>query len=56
MVGAGHLKINMQIHFNRAAKFFKKFRYHLKILGARRVTWSNFSTEDVQILGTAVQI
>jgi len=55
MVGAGHLKINMQLHFTRAAEIFQKCRYHLKILGARRVTWSRFGTEDVQILGTAVQ-
>jgi hypothetical protein len=28
---------------------------HLKILGARRVTWSNFHTDNPQILGASVQ-
>jgi len=35
MVGAGHLKINMPINYARFAQIFQKFRYYLKILGAR---------------------
>ena len=30
-------------------------RGHLKILGARSVTWIRFNTEDIQILGYALQ-
>jgi len=55
MVGAGHLKVNMPINFTRVAQIFQKCRYYLKILGARRMIWSSFSTEDAQILRTAVQ-
>ena len=39
----------------QGAKLFQKSRSHLKILGARRVTRSEFHTEDSQILGTIIQ-
>jgi hypothetical protein len=35
--------------------FFQKSSSHLKILGARNVTWSKFHTDDPQILGATVQ-
>jgi hypothetical protein len=41
--------------YDRGAQIFQKSRSHLKILGARRVTWSKFRTEDPQILGATVQ-
>jgi len=33
----------------------QKSRYRLKILGARRVTWSKFCINDPQMLGATVQ-
>jgi hypothetical protein len=41
--------------FDRGAQISRKFRIHLKILGATRVTRSKFRTQDPQILGTTVQ-
>lgn len=35
-------------------KFFPKARNYIKILGARRVTWNMFHTEDLQTLGATV--
>jgi hypothetical protein len=43
------------IHILGVHKFYKKFRSHLKFLGARRVRYSAFHTEDPQILGATVQ-
>jgi len=40
---------------SRGAQIFHKFGSHLKILGARRVTWSKFQTEEPQILGAPTQ-
>ena len=37
-------------------KFFRNSRSHLKILSTRRVTWTKYHTEDLQILGTTVHI
>ena len=39
---------------SRYAHIFQKSKSHLKILGARRVTWSKFHTEDPQILGATI--
>jgi hypothetical protein len=39
----------------RSAQIFQKSRSYLKILGARRVTWSKFHSEEPQILGAMVQ-
>lgn len=36
-------------------KCFQKSRRHLKILDARRVTWSRLHTEHTQIRGTTVE-
>jgi len=36
-------------------RFFKKCSSHLKNLGASRVTYSKFSTENPQILDAAIQ-
>jgi hypothetical protein len=36
-------------------QIFQKPRNHFKILGARRVTLSNYHTEGPQILGAAIQ-
>jgi len=36
-------------------QIFQKSRCHLKVLGARMVTWSKFCTEGPEILGTTVQ-
>jgi len=33
----------------------KKLQTHLKILGARKMTWTKFHTEDSEILGGSVQ-
>ena len=35
--------------------FFLKFRSHLKILGAKMVTWSKFHTEEPKMLGATAQ-
>jgi hypothetical protein len=40
---------------NRGANIFQKCRGQLKILFARKVTWSTFHVEDPQILGATVQ-
>ena len=40
----------------RGAHIFKKSRSHLRILGARRMTWGKFCTEDPKILATTIQI
>jgi hypothetical protein len=50
------LSCNVVTIFTGSQKFFQKSRTHLKILGARRVTWSRLNTEDPQILGIVVQI
>jgi hypothetical protein len=34
---------------------FQKSRSHLNFLGARRITWSEFQTEDQKILGATLQ-
>jgi hypothetical protein len=39
----------------QATKIFKKSASRLRILGARRVTWSKFRTEDPQILGVTLR-
>ena len=39
----------------RGSKVFQKSRCHLKILGARNVTWNQVHTEDPQTLGVTVQ-
>jgi len=36
---------------DRGANIFQNSMCHLKILGAGRVTWSKFHTENLQILG-----
>jgi hypothetical protein len=36
--------------------FFEKTQGHVKILGARKVTWSKFHNEDPQILGASKHI
>jgi len=43
------------LHYTKGAQIFQKSRSHLKILGARRVIWSKFHTEDPQILGVIVE-
>lgn len=43
------------VSYSRATQIFQKPGSHLKMLGARRVTWSRFHTEDVQILGATIQ-
>jgi len=40
-----------QIDIAQGTKILKKAKSRLKILGAGRVTWSKFRTEDPQILG-----
>jgi hypothetical protein len=39
-----------------ASKNIRKSRIHVKILGARRVTWNMFHVEGPKIFGVAVQI
>jgi len=38
----------------RALEFLKEYRSRLNILGARRVTYKTFHTEDLQILGATL--
>jgi hypothetical protein len=54
----GILKKLLQIiicWYSKGAQTFQKSRCHLKILSARRATWSMFATEDPQILRAIVQ-
>jgi hypothetical protein len=46
-----YLKINV----NRCIQTSQKFRSHLKILGASRLTQSKFYTKDLQTLGNMIQ-
>ena len=39
----------------RSSQIFQKSMSHLKILGARRATWSKFHTQGPQILGATIQ-
>jgi hypothetical protein len=39
----------------RGIQIFQKYSSHLKILGARRVTWSKVHKEDSQTVGSTVQ-
>lgn len=39
----------------RGACIFQISRSHIKVLSARRVTWSKFPTEYMQILSTTIQ-
>jgi hypothetical protein len=43
------------MYWFRGAQVFQKSRSSLKILVAKRVTWSKFHFEDPYILGTAIQ-
>lgn len=45
------------IHYTRGAHIFqiRVYRSRLKILGARRLTWGKFHSEDPQIVGATVK-
>jgi hypothetical protein len=43
------------IRYSWGAHISQKCRSHVKLLGARMVTWSKFHTKDPQILGAAIQ-
>jgi hypothetical protein len=43
------------MHEYSSIKIFQESRNHLKIPGARRMTWSKFHSEDPQTLGTTIQ-
>lgn len=43
-------KKKVLITIGKGAQIFKKCRSHLKILGARRVTWCKFHIKDSQTL------
>jgi hypothetical protein len=45
----------LQTLHSKSANFSHKFRSNLKILGSRRVTWSEFHSQDPQILGATLQ-
>ena len=49
------LKLQANFHHYRGAGISQNCRSLLKILGARRVTWCQFHTEDPPILGVTVQ-
>ena len=44
-----------EVQWIRGTKVFQKSRSFHRIVGARRMTWSEFHTEDPQILGTIIQ-
>jgi hypothetical protein len=45
----------LKIVTKRGEQIFQKSRSYLKILDARRVTWSTLHTEDPQVLGTTIR-
>jgi hypothetical protein len=45
----------MMLNGKAIALLLKKFRRHLTILGAERMTWKRIHAEDPQALGTTVQ-
>ena len=41
--------------YSRSAQIFRKPSSHVKILGARRMTWSRYHKEELQVFGATVK-
>jgi hypothetical protein len=52
---ARELQCMSEIYDDSDAQFFQKATRRLRILGARRVTWSKLHAEDQQTFGVTVQ-